>query len=201
MQPDAAGVYDLKTEIELIPGPNPLRALVVSAGGQRETGLVASFLQEPVELVIEKLTARGAEGTPLFPKVEANGRLRLDRPAAAARVFLHGMVYWSREDDEQFRTAKEVRIFVNGFQQQPADLQPFRGVRSRNRPERRFVVELTLNREKDNHIEIVLPGLKQRSANRRELAVDCTQPEVIRRLHVFPVVVRKKACPPSTKSN
>src|SRR5262249_8412572 len=101
VKPDDRGVYDFRSEIALVPGPNPLRAAAVSAGGQREAAVVISFLQEPVELVVEKLTERNAGGAALFPKVDVNGRLTLNRPAADAHVYLHGMVYWSRDDDEQ----------------------------------------------------------------------------------------------------
>src|SRR5439155_18184381 len=71
--PDANGVYELKTEIDLIPGPNPLRAVAVNAGGQRDAALVASFLQEPVELVIEKLVPKGMAGAPLYPTLTPDG--------------------------------------------------------------------------------------------------------------------------------
>src|SRR5262249_10904391 len=47
-------------------------------------------------------------------------------------------------------------------------------------------------RPTDNHIEVVLPGLKQRSANRREFVAECANPEPIRRLHILPVVIRNK---------
>ena len=190
--PDAQGVYDLKTEVDLIPGPNPLRAIAVNAGGQRDALRVASFLQEPVELIIEKLVSKGMESAPLFPKLNADGHLILDQPLAGGRVTLFGKVYWAREDDEQFKIAKQVRVFVNGFQQKPAELRPFRGIKVRNRPEREFVIDLLLNRTTANHVEIVLPGLKQRSANRREFLADCAAPERIKRLHVLPVVIRNK---------
>src|SRR5262249_53936270 len=153
VNPDANGVYDLKTEIELIPGPNPLRAVAVNAGGQRHVALVGSFIQEPVELVIEKIVPRGMAGAPLEPKVTADGKLVLDRPLAAGRATLFGKVYWARDDDEQFKTARQVRVFVNGFQQQPAELRPFRGVKKKNRPEREFSIDIALNRPTDNHIE------------------------------------------------
>src|SRR5262249_2031852 len=125
VKPDADGVYDLKTELELIPGPNPLRVIAVNAGGQRDAALVASFLQEPVELVIERLEPRGMRNAPVFPKVNADGQLSLEGPLPNGQVMLFGKIYWAREDDEQFKSSKQVRVFVNGFQQQPAILQPF----------------------------------------------------------------------------
>jgi len=186
--PDAQGVYNLNTEVELIPGPNALRAIAVNAGGQSDAVRVASFLQEPVELIIESLVPQGMEANPLFPKLNANGQLTVGL-LPGGRVKLMGKVYWARDDDEQFKTAKQVRVFVNGFQQQPAELHPFRGVKKKNRPEREFDIDLFLNRPTDNHIEVVLPGLKQRSANRREFVADCANPERIQRLHVLPVVI------------
>jgi hypothetical protein len=132
------------------------------------------------------------EGAPLFPKVNANGQLTLDRPLPGGRATLFGKVYWARDDDEQFKTAKQVRVFVNGFQQRPATLERFKGVKVKNRPEREFVIDVLLNRPTDNHIEVVLPGLKQRSANRREFVAECANPEPIARLHVLPVVIRDK---------
>src|SRR5207249_4112941 len=104
----------------------------------------------------------GMAGAPLLPEVTPDGKLILKQPLPAGQATLYGKVYWARDDDEQFKTAKQVRVFVNGFQQRPAELRPFKGVKVKNRPEREFVIDVNLNRPTDNHIEVVLPGLKQR---------------------------------------
>lgn len=193
---DPAAGPEFTTEVDLIPGPNPLKAVAVNAGGQGEATLVASYLPEPVELVIEKIVPRGQEDAPLVPRVADDGRLVLDRPSAGPRVLLYGKVYWSQPDDPQIKAVTGVNVYVNGFQQRTADLLPFRDPGAGKRPERRFVAEVTLNRATANRVEIVLPGLKQRSANRREFAVDCSAPEPVRRLHLCPVVIRKRGDAP-----
>src|SRR5262249_5548828 len=83
------------------------------------------------------------------------------------------------------------------FQQTPATLLPAPTVR-RGEPapkgplERKFTAKVVLNRGSENHVEIELPGLKQRTANMREFVLDCQAPDPVRRWNVVPIV----ACQP-----
>jgi hypothetical protein len=142
-------------------------------------------------VVIDRLTAKEQEDSPLTPTLGSDGALFFDRPAGNGEARIFGRVFWNRDDDPTFKNASEVRVYVNGFQQRSGQLLPVT-VGGDKRPERRFVVSAVLSQAKDNRVEVVLPGLKQRSASRREVAVGCAAPVAITRLHVLPIVIRPR---------
>src|SRR5262249_31484698 len=74
------------------------------------------------------------------------------------------------------------KVYVNGFQQLPGELEPVPG----NDRERQFRVPIILNRDKDNVIEIVLPDkVPGRQKNPHKFYVDCLNPQHGQRLHVL----------------
>jgi hypothetical protein len=107
---------------------------------------------------------------------------------ADGRVRLRGHVVWDEEDDGRLKETKLVRVFVNGFQQLPAELEPAAG----SGRERAFRTDILLNQLAKNRVEIALPGLAQDAGNRTQFLVDCTNPTRAQRLYVLPVSPREE---------
>ncbi|MGE3804383.1 MAG: hypothetical protein AB7K24_06900, partial [Gemmataceae bacterium] len=187
-KPDAQGAYEFQTVLRLAPRENRLRAIAVNAGGEQETDLVVNYLYMPVRLEMDGLAPFGQPNKSLEPRKLPDGRLVFEDKAGQARMVLRGRVLWSKENDEQIRKTSMVRVYVNGFQQLPAQLKPATG----DGRERRFEAELLLNRAQDNVVEIELPTLKQDSSNRREFNLACAKPEEGQRLHLLIVAVGEK---------
>ena len=188
VQPKAPGVYEFRKALRLTPRENRLRAVAVNAGGETQTAVVINYIYMPVQLIIDRLEPIDRRSKPVQPKVLPDQRLVFDDAAASGRLRLRGRVRWSKDNDKQLKKVSVVRVFVNGFQQIPAVLQPPKGA-SR---EREFVADLLLNRREDNRIEIELPDLKQDSNNRREFELACTKPATGQRLHLLIVGVGEK---------
>ena len=105
----------------------------------------------------------------------------------AGRLVLHGSVKWNEYDDANLQGVKQVRMFVNGFQQLPVEMKPVPG-----KPrERRFQVPVVLN-SNDNRIEVDLPDLKQDASNRRKFELACEQPIKGAHLHVLVIAPQEK---------
>src|SRR5262249_24876667 len=95
-------------------------------------------------------------------------------------VRLHGEVLWDEADDARLQKANRVRVYVNGFQQAPADLQPPAG-QGWVRP---FQTDLLLTQAQGNRAEIALPGLAQDAASRTAFTMDCEKPERTQHVHL-----------------
>jgi hypothetical protein len=102
------------------------------------------------------------------------------------RVRLRGHVIWDEQDDARLKETKVVRVFVNGFQQLPAQLEPA----AADSRERAFRTDILLNQTAKNRVEIVLPGLAQDAGNRTQFLVNCKNPTRAQRLYVLPVSSR-----------
>jgi WD40 repeat protein len=176
------GAVEVRRAVNVQPGVNRLRVVAVNDGGEQESAVVLNYPRMPVRLVIDDVTAPG--GASIKPRALAEGKLVFG-DAPKGQMLLNGRVTWSKEDDEQIKKIGVVRIYVNGFQQIPAELRPAEG----NSRERKFTARLVLNREKDNEIEVELPDLKQDQANRnqRRFALNCAAPQPGQRLHLLVV--------------
>jgi hypothetical protein len=87
---------------------------------------------------------------------------------AEPRVVLRGKVVWNDPEDLTLKRADQaIRIFVNGFQQRPADLQ----AASPGGTERAFETTVLLNRQKENRIDFELPGLRSGAAKQPHVSV------------------------------
>ncbi|GIW79576.1 MAG: hypothetical protein KatS3mg105_1383 [Gemmatales bacterium] len=185
---DADGYYRFQKRIRLLPRENRLYASAVNKGGETRTALVVSYLYTPVQLIVDRLEPAGPVGKPIQPTVLPDQRIAFKKPAEIARLRLRGRVRWSKDDDQEMTKVKLIRVYVNGFQQIPAVLEPPKGAER----ERVFVADLILNRPVDNRIEIELPDLKSDANNRREFTLDCLKPESGQRLHLLIVGVGEK---------
>jgi WD40 repeat protein len=181
------GFIDVRRAVNLQPGVNRVRVVAVGDGGEQESAVVLNYPRMPVRLVVDELRVPG--GAAIRPKVLAEGKLVFP-DAPKGEMLLSGKVTWSKEDDEQLKKVGLVRIYVNGFQQIPAELRPVEG----NSRERKFTARLVLNRATDNDIEVELPDLKQDHGNRnqRHFAVNCAAPTPGQRLHLLVVGIDEK---------
>lgn len=187
LKPDAQGSYEFQKVVNLIPRENRLRVVALNDGGEQDSSVVVNYLYMPVRLTIDQVQPLARNAKPIPPKVLPDGKLVFPT-VPDGRVTLTGKVTWSKDNDEQLKKISLVRIFVNGFQQIPAELKPPTG----NSREREFRAELLLNRPENNQVEIELPDLKQDSSNRREFPLACAKPEPGQRLHMLIVGVGEK---------
>lgn len=179
------GYLEFKAVVPLAARDNSLRVEAANDAGNTGATVVVNYVRMPVRLTIDSLEARDQPG--IAPEVLSNSKLQF-APLPDGRVRLKGRVAWDRDTDEQLKKINQVRVYVNSFQQVPADLQPAVGT-SR---ERAFAADLLLNRADDNKVEIALPDLKQEASNRRQFQVDCRAPARGQRLHLLIVGIGEK---------
>lgn len=180
----APNEYELRQVVPLQPRANPIHFSVVNDGGENKAAVVVNYMRRPVRLNITGLQPWRAAGATISPQVMPDGKIVFPT-APHGRMTLTGSVQWSKEDDEQLRRLSMVRVYVNGFQQIPAELQPASG----DERTRQFRADLLLGRASSNQVEIELPDLKQDVSNRREFRLDCSQPQQGQRLHLLVVGV------------
>jgi WD40 repeat protein len=169
------GVHEfVLPDVALEWGLNSLRILAWNEGGVRTSALNINVPPQPVRLDLEHVEIAQA-GLKIRPGTDGGFA-----PLPVGRVVLHGNVRWNSFDDANLQKAKQVRMFVNGFQQLPVEMKTAAG----QARERKFEVPVVLNFA-SNDIEIDLPDLKQDAANRRRLSVACRQPVRGQHLHVL----------------
>jgi WD40 repeat protein len=159
--------YELKDTltIDLESGLNQLEIVAVNEGGRSRVPVQVNLVVIPVRLELDALTA---EGTTVPLQRQADGAVIVPR-APQPRLALRGRIIWDDANDPILRGHDQwVRVYVNGFQQRPAELLPPETGKS----ERAFETEILLNRTRDNHIEFALPGLKWGSENRPQVRVE-----------------------------
>jgi WD40 repeat protein len=184
LKPDAQGWFEMTQKIDLEPGPrNRLRVNARNEDGSVVEPQVAlvNYLRLPVRLVVEGLQVRGGDGTLIKAVSGADGRVTF-AAVPPGEVDLVGRVVWHKPPEDSQGKQAATRVYVNGFQQLPAELEPVPG----NDRERQFRVPIILNRDKDNVIEVVLPEkLPIRQENLNKYYVDCASPQQGQRLHVL----------------
>jgi WD40 repeat protein len=170
---------------------NVLRVEAVNAGGAQFASIVVNYINVPVTLTIDKIVPfdpeTGQPSQPIVPRVRMDGGLLVDRsPMGRARIMGH--VTWSKANDAQLQKANLVRVFINGFQQVPALLDPPKGTERL----RTFSAEVVLNRPEGNFVELSLPDIKQDASNRTEFNIGALKPVKGQRLHMLMVGVGEK---------
>jgi WD40 repeat protein len=182
LKPADDGVYEFSLpDVALDWGLNFLRILASNEGGVRELPLNINVPEQPVRLDLEhvEIAPVGLKFTP-----DTDGKFK---PLPAGRVVVHGSVQWSSNKDAALQKVKQVRLFVNGFQQLPVDMKPVAG----KERQRKFQVPIVLNFA-DNEVEIDLPDLKQDAANRTKIKLGCKQPVRGQHLHVLVIAPQEK---------
>jgi WD40 repeat protein len=183
--PNGQGFYVFEEKnVPLLLKDNVFRVEAVNAGGTQQASVVINYVSEPVRLTIDRISFLEGQKEPIRPVVKADGVLYIP-PLPAGRVQLEGHVTWGKENDEQLRKAEMVKVFVNGFQQQPGWL----GAAKDKTRERSFTAPIWLNREEGNFVELQLPNIKQEASNHAEFTVACRQPITRQRLHLLIVGV------------
>ena len=180
VQRKKSGEYHLAAglDVKLPFGLNFLHVEAFSASGLgRSPGVVAAYTAPLVEVVLDRLVVRGGrDGQAVTPRGRWQGMIEFPE-IAQATVRLEGRLRWSDEQAAQEQADLPVRAFVNGFQQVPGKLDPS-GTNKRERP---FKVDLLLNRERGNHIHLLV----SKQAQPIEIVVDCRQPIKEQRLHLL----------------
>ncbi|HLJ95302.1 MAG TPA: hypothetical protein VKU02_19140 [Gemmataceae bacterium] len=188
VEPNPDGSYEVTKEVDvqLRRGLNTLHVVAANDGGEANMPLIVNYPDPPVRLSIDSLLPIGAGNAPVPATAEPGGTIRF--PAMSeGRVRLRGHVVWDEKDDARLKATKVVRVFVNGFQQLPAELEAAAG----GGRERAFRTDILLNQAAHNQVEIALPGLEQDASNRTHFLVDCKNPARAQRLYVLPVSPRE----------
>jgi hypothetical protein len=130
----------------------------------------------PVRLEVESLAPRN--GKPIELVRRAKGHI-LAAKAPEARLDLRGKVVWDDPTEPMLWSPDQtIRIYVNGFQQRPAELQLPAGS-----PERAFETMILLNRKTDNRIELELAG--SRGIQAQVLVAQCEKVKPNQWLHLL----------------
>ncbi|MCI0639290.1 MAG: hypothetical protein L0Y72_30065 [Gemmataceae bacterium] len=173
------GVYEFNAgKLPLEWKVNQMRIEAVNGGGPSDTMLALSVPQHPVAVKIERLRTEGAKAKTFTPEL-SNGKDKFPK-VPDGQVVLEGKVRWSPQDNAILKEARDVRVFVNGFQQVPAKLGP---ISPENPWERTFQARLILNLDV-NSIEVDVPSLKLESKSRKECEVACAKRVTGQHLHV-----------------
>ena len=178
---DADGYYEVAVPLALDPKENRLRVEAVSEGGGGSDTIVVSYVPRPVRIVFDEI--QEPTGKPIPAKLLIGGKVQFAAPDGAF-VVLRGRLSWDEEKDEQMKGIKRVRVYVNGFQQPPAELFVASGAAPR---ERRFEGRLVLNRQRGNLVEVDLPDNSQEVNNRPSFVLDCDKALSEQRLHLLVV--------------
>src|SRR6185503_17200089 len=104
------------------------------------------------------------------PVVQGNGQLVFAQPLASGHARLKGTIEWNRPNTDPRATATELRIWVNGFQQEPVALKREQGKQD-------FNALITVGEEKQNLINIDLSGAPLDSQSKIVFTVDCLKPQ------------------------
>jgi WD40 repeat protein len=163
---NAQGLYESKeaVTIPLQPGMNRLEIVAVNEGGAGRAAVAVSFVVIPVRLELDALSS--SDGKRVELRRFADGVVTAEK-VPDARLGIRGRIVWDDASDPFLKSADQwVRVYVNGFQQQPAELQPAEG-----KTERTFETEILLNRSVDNRVEFELPGLKWSAQSRPQVKV------------------------------
>jgi hypothetical protein len=148
--------------LELSPGVNDLQVTAVNDGGSRTIRYRISCTPLPVRLQIERLGQIQPE--------RKNEFLNFGGPVSGSNAELTGFIEW----DQSETPPNYVQFWVNGFMQQSADLVSRPGFQNR----KYFHVTLTFSRERQNSVEVTLPGYAADAASQKHMSfvVDCEQP-------------------------
>jgi WD40 repeat protein len=167
LQPNAQKLYELKESIpvRLEPGANRLEIVAVNEGGSRRAAATVSCVVVPVRIELDKVTAAEGEQPLTLNRLTDGAFVVPDAPGPLLNVT--GRVVWDDPNDPQLNDREQlVRVYANGFQQRPAELQQAKG-----NAERTFRAEVLLNRAEDNRIEFELPTLVRNAENRLAVTV------------------------------
>lgn len=183
VQRSADGQFEVtaRMDVEMARGVNQLHLEAINASGRRISApVVVTYVPPPLTVVINSLETIEPRGVPILAEREAQGRITFPKGVQAGRVKLSGSVCWGDNKAAHAHKGLTVRVFVNGFQQQPVYLKPWT---SKNPLRLPFETELLLSWEKSNHIS--LTAQEQDAADHSEFVVDCEHPVKDQRLHVL----------------
>lgn len=187
LKPTADGIFELEAEakVHLQPQVNYLEAVAVGETGEGSAKLKATYLHMPVRLVLDRLEPLSAPDAAIEPQADELTELKVARPVPDGRILLHGRVLWNEDDPTLRGRQQRIQVWVNGFQQLPAALEP---VREPAR-QRAFKASVVLNKDRNNRIEFALPKLPRASRGLLQVEVDCEKPVTEQRLHLVVVGV------------
>lgn len=175
-----------------------IEVVAVNEGGMSRAARTVSCPAPPVEIILDKLDVVSAADAPpnqeanqassetaLTPRTAMNGTYRFDRPAPRGEMWLQGRVRWADARDAGLKKPALVEIGVNGFGQLPARLSAAVG----DSLERKWEAKLCLTLANANQVTIDIPRLALDAGNRLQFAVDCAEPDRLRRLHLLVVKI------------
>jgi WD40 repeat protein len=175
---DAKGNFLLiaEAEVNLRPDFNRLRLSAVNDGGEAHTSISLNYVRPPPQLEITELVL--PEGSSIAVKPGER-----DVTLPTSRATLRGRLYFDERDAERVDRAEQVRIYINGFQQRPADLH----AKAPNGTEgwvRTFQTDILLNGV-DNHVEMTLAHFPKADGPQQQFTIHCHRPQPAQRLHVL----------------
>jgi WD40 repeat protein len=181
LKPNKHELYELEDSISvrLEPGTNRLEVIAVNEGGSGRAAAMVSCVVVPVRVELDKVVARDSQQPVMLRRLPEGAFVVPQAPQPLLDVT--GRVVWDDPKDPQLIDAgQSVRVYANGFQQRPAELQPAKD------GERQFRAEVLLNRAENNEIEFELPTLIRNAENRLVVKVDkCAPFEPNQYLHLL----------------
>jgi hypothetical protein len=184
------GQYEFKgsVRVPLQSGLNQLEIVAANAGGvARSPTVQVNFVPLPVRLEIDAISPR--DGKPIALERGTNNEL-LVAQVSQPQLILRGRAVWEDANDPTLRTPKlEIHSYVNGFRQMIGELQPA----TPGETERKFRIDVLLNRERDNRIDFELPELPTPAEKGPLVRIDkCGKFHPNQRLHLLILGVNQR---------
>jgi WD40 repeat protein len=165
-QQSVLGFWELNVThvLQLKPEMNHYRIVAINEGGEAESPVAINFQEPPVSLVVDE------------PPKEVK----------TAKYPLRGYVAFRnpQEAAEKEAKARSIRVFVNGFLQRPAAIQP----RSAQAARANFSVDLLFN-QPENQVVVECPDLDLEAGLQQTFSVKCASPQKPGTLHLLVVGV------------
>ncbi|HEY8505359.1 MAG TPA: hypothetical protein VIL46_12310, partial [Gemmataceae bacterium] len=182
-------VLEVEHVVRLEPRPNELRFTARNAGGDATAARTVSYVRVPPRVVIDRIEPFRNPAPAYEPEVGGDQRVIFPE-VGPGHVRLVGRLVWGDDREAGLGGRAYVKVWVNGLQQLPTDVRP---PASPGATERRFEVELVLNRAEDNLIELKVEGLPETvDAQRRCVVRRCAKPVQGQRLHLAVIGVGVK---------
>lgn len=173
-------VYDGTVPVELDEHENYVELRALNEGGLGLASATVSRIPPPVRVRIDKLMSATRKTEILTPVSLGENRIEFVEGVSDGPVWLYGRVVWGSEEAKRARAAKRIQVWVNDFPQVEIPLE----MPSGSGLEARFRAGLLLN-NKDNHIEVKLPGVPRAVGDPPTFSVACRNPEQRQRLHLL----------------
>jgi WD40 repeat protein len=175
--------YEGAAKVELRAGNNSIEVSARSAGSVASDLIAISRLARPIALEITGITWSKKSSDRIVPVRSEGGAISFPQ-VPSGEVWLEGTVKWANPQDPRLNMPDyNAHVWVNGFQQIPAKLEPPTDL------ERKFRARVILNQSTNNVVEVSLPDLQTELGSLRHFYLDCAHPVRDQRVHLLVIAV------------